>query len=49
MIKGESKNTLPTGWEEFYDDDGTPYYVNDVTGRTSWNKPSHGYEQHGQL
>ena len=31
---------LPPNWEEFYDDDGTAYYVNSKSGETSWDKPS---------
>jgi len=31
---------LPPGWEEHLSDDGTPYYHNEETGETSWEKPA---------
>lgn len=31
---------LPDGWEEHFDDEGTPYYYHEATETTSWDHPS---------
>ena len=40
--KIDSKNRLPNGWIEMYDDDsGSVYYLNEMDGTTSWDPPHH--------
>lgn len=35
----ENTSTLPQGWVEYKDDDGTPYYHNSETNETTWVLP----------
>lgn len=44
-VRRSSKINMPATaavaeWSTFYDDDGTPYYVNGRTGESQWEKPS---------
>ena len=37
--KDQSVNKLPAGWEMTTDDLGRPYYYNNITEETSWERP----------
>jgi len=34
-------NELPPGWQEYSTEHGEPYYYNDNTGQTQWERPSY--------
>ena len=36
---GESSPELPAGWEMTTDEHGRPYYFNNITEETSWDRP----------
>jgi len=40
--RAPSGGGLPSGWTEYRDPKGTPYYHNGTTGKTSWTRPSGG-------
>ena len=37
--RGAAETPLPNGWTEYHDDSGTPFYVNDATSETQWDRP----------
>ena len=36
---GKSSPELPAGWEMTTDEQGRPYYFNNITEETSWDRP----------
>ena len=34
-----SVEKLPIGWHEYFTDEGEPYYYNEQTGATQWERP----------
>lgn len=39
MVGGEGSDPLPLGWEQAVDDKGDIYYIDHLTGCTSWTDP----------
>ncbi|KAI8065351.1 Rho GTPase activation protein [Gilbertella persicaria] len=40
-----TESPLPQGWEHAYDEDGTIYYFNEMTGESRWDRPIEEEEQ----
>jgi WW domain len=38
-LDDESTSSLPSGWQQFQDDAGIPYYYNIRTGQSQWTRP----------
>ena len=34
-----SVEKLPSGWHEYFTDEGEPYYYNEQSGTTQWERP----------
>jgi hypothetical protein len=39
VVGGEGHDPLPLGWEQALDEHGDIYYIDHLTGRTSWTDP----------
>lgn len=39
VIPPTPNTSLPPGWKKYFSDDGQPYYFNDQTGESRWDRP----------
>jgi hypothetical protein len=39
VLSSRATSAMPIGWTEYMTDDGVPYYSNETTGQTVWERP----------